>query len=213
MELVIEDYTKIIKQSKILDHISAKMVSGNIYGFQGVNGSGKTMLMRAIAGLILPTEGGVKVNGEKIGKDLSFPESMGILLENPAFLPGYTAFDNLKLLGAIRSHVTETQIKEALALVGLNPEDKRKYKKFSLGMKQRLGIAAAIFEDPELIILDEPFNALDEAGCNQITELLKNLKARGKLIILSCHNKEELEILSDKIFHIENGKLYEVESR
>lgn len=209
MEIVVEDYTKVIKRSKILDHISAKMVSGNIYGFQGVNGSGKTMLMRAIAGLILPTEGAVTVDGKKIGKEISFPESMGILLENPAFLPGYTAFDNLKLLGAIKNKVTETEIKEALILVGLNPEDKRKYRKFSLGMKQRLGIAAAIFENPELIILDEPFNALDEAGCNQMTELLMKLKAKGKLIILSCHNKEELEALSDKIFHIENGKLSE----
>lgn len=212
MEIVINNLTKIIKGNVILDHISVKMNSGNIYGIQGINGSGKTMLMRAICGLILPTEGTVEVDKKKIGKDISFPDSVGLLLENPSFLPSYTAFENLKLLTSIKGLVSDEKITETLKAVGLEPKDKRKYKKFSLGMKQRLGIACAVVESPEIIILDEPFNALDEDGNKLILELLMQLRMQGKLIILSCHDKQELEMLSDKIFLIKSGKICKEES-
>jgi ABC-2 type transport system ATP-binding protein len=152
--------------------------------------------MRAICGLILPTEGTVEVDKKKIGKDISFPDSVGLLLENPSFLPSYTAFENLKLLTSIKGLVSDEKITETLKAVGLEPKDKRKYKKFSLG----------------IIILDEPFNALDEDGNKLILELLMQLRMQGKLIILSCHDKQELEMLSDKIFLIKSGKICKEES-
>lgn len=209
MKIEICDLTKVIKGSTILESISLDMTSGNIYGFQGVNGSGKTMLMREICGLILPTRGSVKIDGAQIGKDISFPKSVGLLLENPSFIGGYTGFENLKILAGIKNIVTDDEIKKSLSAVGLDPDDKRKYKKYSLGMKQRLGIACAVFEDPDLIIVDEPFNALDEEGCTLIEQLIVSLKEKGKLIILSCHDKEQLEHISDQIFILSQGSLKE----
>lgn len=209
MKIQINNMSKQIKGSLVLDGISAEMESGQIYGLSGVNGSGKTMLMRALSGLILPTEGEILVDGKRLGKEISFPARMGLLLEHPAFLPGYTGFCNLKLLAAIRGTASDEDIRRALSDVGLDPDDKRKYKKYSLGMKQRLGIACAIAENPDLIILDEPFNALDEAGIRQIECLLHRWKEQGKLIVLSCHNREQMEHLADRIFKMENGRLSE----
>lgn len=209
MEIKINDVSKIIKGNTVLDHITMEMKSGNIYGLWGINGSGKTMLMRAICGLIKPSSGTIEMDGMVLGKEFSFPENIGIMLENPSFLSGYTGYENLKLLTAIKDVIGPKEIRMALTAVGLDPDDKRKYKKFSLGMKQRLGIACAIMEDPELIILDEPFNALDDAGVSLVKKIILSLKKKGKLIILSCHDKEELETLSDKIFRLRDGKFYE----
>lgn len=207
MKIKVENLTKVIKGNTILDHISVEMASGNIYGISGINGSGKTMFMRALCGLILPTEGDIIIDGKRIGKDISFPESVGLLLENPSFLSGHTGFENLKILASIRGTTSDQQIRDTLSAVGLNPDDTRKYKKYSLGMKQRLGIACAVVENPDFIILDEPLNALDEDGSKQIIELIKSLKNSGKLILLSCHDKEELKNLSDHIFIIKSGRL------
>lgn len=208
MEIKINDVSKVIKGNTVLNHITMEMKSGNIYGLWGINGSGKTMLMRAICGLIKPSSGTIEIDGVVLGKEFSFPENIGVMLENPSFLSGYTGYENLKLLTAIKDVIGPKEIRMALTAVGLDPDDKRKYKKFSLGMKQRLGIACAIMEDPELIILDEPFNALDDAGVSLVKKIIINLKKKGKLIILSCHDKEELETLSDKIFRLRDGKFY-----
>lgn len=206
-EIVMENYSKKIKKAEILKHINLRFESGNIYGLKGKNGSGKTMLMRAICGLILPTGGSIRINGQVIGKDISFPPSIGVLLENPAFLNGYTGFGNLKLIAGIQNRIDDDGIREALAKVGLDPDDQRTYRKYSLGMKQRLGIAAAIMENPEIIILDEPINALDESGALLVRDILIEHKERGAVIILACHDTQELEYLSDVIITISEGKI------
>lgn len=205
MDIKVENYTKVIKGNKVLDNVSISLSGGKIYGFEGVNGSGKTMLMKAIAGLIKPTEGKVVVNEKVVGKDISFPENMGILIENPAFIGKYTGLKNLQILASIQNKITNDDIRKTLEGVGLDPDDKRIYKKYSLGMKQRLGIACALMENPDFVLLDEPFNALDQSGVDMIQKAIFNLKQRGKLIILSCHDKTELEKLSDIIFYVENG--------
>lgn len=174
---------------------------------KGPNGCGKTMLMRTICGLIRPTEGTVDINGEMLWSKISFPRSIGILIENPAFLPQYTGLKNLKMLANLQNKVDTQQLRETLTAVGLEPDDPRKYRKYSLGMKQRLGVAAAVAERPDIILLDEPINALDEKGVQLIKELLLRERERGAIIIIACHDKEELEFLSNEIIEIEEGKI------
>lgn len=203
----IQNLSKKIKKADILEEINLRMEGGRIYGLRGKNGSGKTMLMRAICGLILPTKGKVIIGGEELGKDISFPRSIGVLIENPSFLNTHTGYKNLEILADINGKINEEQINNTLQSVGLEPMDKRKYKKYSLGMKQRLGIACAVMEQPDIIILDEPINALDEAGVQQVRAILKEHKERGALIIVACHDKEELELLADEIYYIENGRI------
>lgn len=209
MKIKIEHLSKTIKGNKVLDDICMEMESGNIYGLQGKNGSGKTMLMRAICGLIRPSSGVIEIDGEILGDNISFPKRVGALIESPAFLGNYSSFENLKLLAAVKGTISNDEIREAITNVGLDPDNKKKYKKYSLGMKQRLGIACAIMEKPELLILDEPFNALDASGIEQIRELIVELKNRGALIILACHDKEELESLSDEIIVMCDGRTVE----
>lgn len=206
MYIKLENVSKKIKKATILDNISLTMEGGHVYGLKGKNGSGKTMLMRAICGLI-NTEGTVDINGKVLGKDISFPESIGVLIENPAFVSNYTGFKNLKVLASIQNRIGESEIKNVLEQVGLDPDDKRTFRKYSLGMKQKLGIAAAFMENPEIIILDEPINALDEAGARQVHEILEEHKKRGAIIIIACHDKEELEMLSDEIIEISEGRI------
>lgn len=209
MKIKIKNMSKVIKGVTVLENISMELESGYIYGLQGKNGSGKTMLMRAICGLIYPSAGEIEIDGEVIGKHCSFPKSIGALIENPSFLSNYTAFENLRLLASIRNLISEQDIKNAIRSVGLDEKDKRKYRKFSLGMKQRLGIACAIMEHPSIIVLDEPFNALDDSGVEMIRNLIIRLKKEGALIILASHEREELERLSDRIFVIAEGKVAE----
>lgn len=206
MKILVENLTKEIKKTSVLQSVTLEMESGNIYGLKGKNGSGKTMFMRALCGLILPTEGSIKIDGKILGKDMSFPESLGMMIENPAFLPNLTGFDNLKLLASVKGMIGQNEIEDAMKKIGLKPDDKRKYRKYSLGMKQRLGIACAIMEKPQLLVLDEPFNALDSAGEELLKEILITMKCAGTLIVLSCHDKETLESLSDKIFLVEQGR-------
>lgn len=206
-ELVIRNLSKVIHGATVLNNISLEMESGKVYGLRGKNGSGKTMLMRAICGLIVPSEGEIVINGEQLGKDISFPRSVGALIENPAFIPTYTGFRNLQILASIQGKINEEQIRYTLQEVGLDPEDKRKYKKYSLGMKQRLGIAAAIMERPRLVVLDEPLNALDEKGVEMMHGILRGLKEAGSLILIACHDREELDILADEIFIMEDGRV------
>ena len=185
------------------------LVSGNVYGFQGINGSGKTMLMRLICGLIYPTKGEIVIDGKRLGKEITFPQSVGLLLENPAFLDGYTGHENLEMLASIKNIITREEIHEAITSVGLDPLDKRKYKKFSLGMKQRLGIAAAIMEKPDILILDEPTNSLDSSGVSLVKTIIAKERERGAIIILACHDLPVLQDVSDEIFLLEQGKITE----
>lgn len=203
----IKNVTKIIKHNTVIDNISLTINSGEITGLKGINGSGKTMLMRLVSGLILPTSGEISINGKVLGKDITFPHSIGTLIETPAFLDSYSGFQNLRLLASIQGKISDEEIREAIRAVELNPDDKKKYRKYSLGMKQRLGIAAAVMEHPDIIILDEPTNALDSDGVQMIKRILQKEKAHGALIMISCHNLDILKELSDVIYLMNDGKL------
>ena len=203
----ITDLVKDIKGKRIIDHVNLHLESGKITGLKGVNGSGKTMLMRLVCGLITPTSGSIVINGKRLGKDITFPESVGILIENPAFLDAYSGFENLKLLASIKHSVGPEEIHQTIARVGLDPDDRKKYRKYSLGMKQRLGIAAAVMEEPDIIILDEPTNALDSDGVAMLKEILHDQRERGALVLISCHDLPTLQELSDEIYLMESGAL------
>lgn len=208
-EIVVNEVSKSIYGVPIINSVSMTLVSGNVYGFQGINGSGKTMLMRLICGLIYPTKGEIIIDGKRLGKEITFPQSVGLLLENPAFLDSYTGYENLEMLASIKNIITREEIHEAITSVGLDPLDKRKYKKFSLGMKQRLGIAAAIMEKPDILILDEPTNSLDSSGVSLVKTILAKERERGAIIILACHDLPVLQDVSDEIFLLEQGKTTE----
>mgnify|MGYP003020112082 FL=1 len=207
MNIKISHVSKIIKNNPVIKDISMELQSGAVYGFKGINGSGKTMLMRLISGLIRPSQGEISMNGKILGKDISFPNSIGVFLENPAFLDAYSGFNNLKLLASIKSVASDEDIRNTLLRVGLDPDSNKKYKKYSLGMKQRLGIAAAIMEKPEIVILDEPTNSLDEDGVDLVKHIVRNEKERGALVIVSCHDEEILKGMSDEVFLLEQGRL------
>lgn len=203
----IKNYCKSIKSRPILNNVSYNFEYGKIYGIYGHNGSGKTMLLRAIAGLLVPDSGSVVIDGKVLHKDMSFPPSIGIVIENMNLLPQYNAFDNLKILGKIKKTATDEDIKTALERVGLNSD--LKVKKFSLGMKQRLNIAQAVFEKQKIILLDEPTNALDNDGVQLIYKLLKEEKERGALVVITTHHKEDLEEVCDVVLKMTEGELHE----
>ncbi len=201
--------SKVIKGKTILSHINLSLESGIGCGLYGPNGSGKSMLLRAISGLIHPTEGSVKVFDKEIGKDVSFPESLGLIIESVGFWPYYTGFENLKTLASIKGILSDADIKRSIKRVGLDPDDKRTYKKYSLGMKQRLGIAQAIMERPDLILLDEPTNALDEDGVELIQNVIREEINRGATVMIASHHKEDLSLLCSKFFKMNDGVLKE----
>ena len=183
------------------------MKGGTVYGLQGKNGSGKTMLMRAISGLIRPTSGRIVINGEQLHKNISIPRSIGLLLENPSLLPEYDASQNLKLLAKMQGGVPEEEIRQLIRDVGLDDAGHKKVEKYSLGMKQRLGIAAAILGSPDIILLDEPINAIDGEGVEEIRSLILSLKNEKRIIIVACHDKEEMNLLADEIVHLRDGRI------
>lgn len=203
----IKNYCKSIKSRPILNNVSYNFEYGKIYGIYGHNGSGKTMLLRAIAGLLVPDSGSVVIDGKVLHKDMSFPPSIGIVIENMNLLPQYNAFDNLKILGKIKKNATDEDITTALERVGLKSD--LKVKKFSLGMKQRLNIAQAVFEKQKIILLDEPTNALDNDGVQLIYKLLKEEKERGALVVITTHHKEDLEEICDVVLEMTEGELHE----
>lgn len=205
-EIIIENLSKKLKNNIILNKVNLTFESGHIYGLVGRNGSGKTMLLRAICGLIFPDEGRILIDGKQLHTDISFPESCGVIIENTELLPNFSAFDNLKILSKIKNIADDNMIESAIKLVGLDPKSKTKVKSFSLGMKQRLSIAQALFENPDILLLDEPTNALDEDGVNEIRKILLKEKEKNKLIIIASHNKEDISILSDTIISVSNGK-------
>lgn len=212
MEIILNNVKKTIKKATVIDGISAKWTGGKVYGLCGYNGCGKTMLMRLVAGLIRPTEGSVTIDGKELGKDIDFPESIGLMIENPAFLDHYTAMQNLQLVASLKKKATREDCIDALKRVNLDPNDLRTFKKFSLGMKQRLGIAAAIFEKPDLILLDEPTNALDADGTELAAKIIREERKRGALIILACHERQFLENAADEVIKIEHGQFVEDEN-
>lgn len=206
MKMEVKGLSKSIRGATVLDGIDLSLEGGRVYGLRGKNGSGKTMLMRAMAGLIRPTKGEIAVNGRPLSLG-EFPPSVGIMIENPAFVQKYTGLRNLKYLAGIRNEIADQEIKQALVEVGLDPCDRRTFKKYSLGMKQRLGIACAVMEEPDLLLLDEPINALDPAGVEMVQGLITRQRARGALVVVACHDAEELADLSDEIFLMAEGRI------
>lgn len=207
MKIELKNYTKVIKNKTILDNVSYTFEEGRIYGIHGRNGSGKTMILRAIAGLIFPSSGEVVIDDKVLHKDISFPEDMGIIIENMELLPQYDGFTNLKLLADIKKVATDDDINEALEMVGLKDAGNKKVKEYSLGMRQKLSIAQAIFEKPKLLLLDEPTNALDEKSINDFRDVLLRFKERGVTILIASHNKEDISILSDCVIEMADGKI------
>ncbi|MBE6731808.1 MAG: ATP-binding cassette domain-containing protein [Ruminococcaceae bacterium] len=206
MSIEFKNVSKKLGNNIVINNVNIEIKKGIVTGLKGINGSGKTMMMRLIAGLIYATKGEVVIDGKVLGKDISFPPSIGLMLENPAFLPGYNGFDNLKMLASIKGEIKDEKIDEVLETVGLANIDK-KYRKYSLGMKQRLGIAAAIMEEPDIILLDEPTNSLDASGQEMVREIVAREKERGATVILSCHDSALLESMCDEIFNIEVGEI------
>ncbi|MGM9606336.1 MAG: ATP-binding cassette domain-containing protein [Oscillospiraceae bacterium] len=206
MEIQLNNVTKRLHKAQVIDGITAHFTSGHVYGLQGYNGCGKTMLMRLIAGLLHPTTGTVLVDGKELGKDMDFPDSMGLIIENPVFPDDYTGLANLRLIAGLKGRATEEDIRQALIRSGLNPDDKRRFRKYSLGMKQRLGIAAAIMETPALILLDEPTNALDVGGLEMLKTVIRQERERGALIITASHDMVFLEAVADQVFQMEFGR-------
>lgn len=196
-----------IKDNKILDSVNLQCEEGKIYGIIGRNGSGKTMLMKCICGFVHPTQGEIFALGQRIGKDIDFIPEAGIIIETPGFIPYYSGIKNLQLLASIQNKIKTPEIKKIMKTVGLNPDMKRIVKKYSLGMRQRLGLAQAIMENPEILILDEPFNGLDKEGVTDMRKYLLELRAEGKTILLSSHSSEDIELLCDEVYEMEHGRL------
>ena len=207
----LENVNKDFKKQKVLNNISLNLNSGKIYGFIGRNGTGKSVLFKIICGLIIPTSGTVEVNG-KVLKNGEFAENIGILLDDTGFLPRMSAFDNLKTIAVIRDIITDERIKECISIVGLNPESKQHVGKYSLGMKQRLGIAQAIMEKPKVLLLDEPMNGLDELGVKEIRTLLKEYCNNNEAtILIASHNKDDIEELCDECYLLKDGCVEKIE--
>lgn len=209
MYLEVNHLCKKIQQNEILRDVNLKMERKKIYGFMGINGSGKTMLMRCICGLVRPTSGEVLIDGKKLGIEMDFPKSLGALIENPGFIEHYNAYDNLIELASIKKVVGSDEVKKLLNEVGLDYDNKKRVKKYSLGMRQKLGIAIAFLEHSDMLVLDEPFNALDQMSVDKVKKMILERKEQGALVLISCHNKEDLELLSDEIYQIENGYIIE----
>ena len=207
MELLVENANKTIRGRRILCDLDMKVPTGAIYGFIGRNGSGKTMLFRALSGLIRLDSGTISLDGRVLHRDFSVLPSLGLILENAGLYPGLTGLENLKYLAKLTRRVGTEEIRDAIRRVGLDPDDKRTYGKYSLGMKQRLAIAQAVMESPDVLLLDEPTNALDESGVEDIRRIITEERDRGALILLASHNKEDIRVLSDYVFRIEKGSV------
>lgn len=190
-------------KERILTDVNLSVPAGHIFGVVGNNGSGKTVLMKCICGFLRPDTGKIFVNRQQVGKDCDFPEDLGMIIETPGFLPNLNGYRNLKILADLRARIGKKEIQKTLERVGLSTAAQKPVSKYSLGMRQRLGIAQAIMEDPAVLILDEPFNGLDRAGTAQMRELLKELKAQGKAILLASHNAQDIEELCDDVHEME----------
>ena len=203
----VTDLVKSFGKETVLHHINVNFASGKIHGIIGRNGSGKTMLMKCICGFIPVTSGKVTVFGKVIGKDVDIPDNIGAIIETPGFLPEYSAYRNLKFLADINGKASKENIRNAMQSVGLDPDSRKHVGKFSLGMRQRLGLAQAIMEDPDLLILDEPMNGLDKDGVQDMRRYLLQLKEQGKTILLASHSAEDISVLCDTVCEMDKGRL------
>lgn len=200
-----EHVGKTFGEQRVLRDVCVEFEGGKIYGIVGRNGSGKSMLLKCICGFVTPTEGKITVNGKIVGKEVDFPDEIGFIIETPGFLPQYSAYDNLKFLYSIKRKTDPEKIRKYIELVGLNPDDRKHVGKYSMGMKQRLAIAQALMEESEIVILDEPFNGLDEKGVQEMREVLLERKREGRLILLASHSKEDVEYLCDEVYRMDSG--------
>ena len=203
----VEQVTKTYGKDTVLDGVSVNFEAGKIHGIIGRNGSGKTMLFKTICGFVRPTSGRVLVDGKEVGKDVDFPQDLGLIIETPGFLPYYSGYKNLKILASLRNRIKDEEIRGAMERVGLDPKLKKSVRKYSLGMNQRLGIAQAIMEGPSLLVLDEPMNGLDNQGVQDMRELFKELREEGKTILLASHNREDIETLCDTGMEMDHGRI------
>ncbi|GFI45354.1 fluoroquinolones export ATP-binding protein [Lachnospiraceae bacterium] len=205
--LEISHVTKRFGEDLVLKEVNLVLENGKVYGIIGNNGSGKTVLMKCICGFLTTTTGTIKVFGQQIGKDVDFPQRLGVIIETPGFLTNLTGSKNLEILADMRKQITRADVRLVLKKVGLNPDMKKPVAKYSLGMRQRLGIAQAIMENPQLLILDEPFNGLDKNGVTEIRKVLLDLKNKGKTILLASHNEDDIRILCDEVYEMDGGVL------
>lgn len=203
----VKDVNKKFGDTTVLSNISLSLEKGKIHGLIGRNGSGKTMLLKCICGFVPPTSGTITVNGQRIGKDCDVPDSVGIIIEAPGFLPNYDGYTNLKFLAMIKNRISKEHIIEVIKQVGLDPKSKKHVGKYSLGMRQRLGLAQALMENPDILILDEPMNGLDNQGVDDIRKLLLGLREQGKTIVIASHGKEDIEILCDTVHELDHGQV------
>ena len=201
----VENVSKDFAQERVLRSVTREFESGLIHGIVGNNGSGKTVLMKCICGFLVPTEGKITVNGQIVGKDVDFPGNMGLIIETPGFLPNVSGVKNLEILASLNKKIGLSEIAEAIRTVGLDPKLNKPVGKYSLGMRQRLGIAQAIMEDPKLLILDEPLNGLDKHGVTEMRQLIKGLKEQGKTILLASHNQGDIDELCDTVCEMDAG--------
>ena len=207
MYLELENVSKVIDGNRVLNEVSYSFDSGKIYGICGKNGCGKTMLMKAVCGLNSIQSGSISVGGKKLGSGNEFPESVGALIENPGFINQYSGQKNLNILADIKGNSDEERIRYYMKRMGLNPDDKKAYKKYSLGMKQKVGIICAIMEHPKMIILDEPTNALDEDSVKELNKIIMERKEDGALILVASHDRQELEMVADEIINMRAGEI------
>lgn len=199
-----------IGKTQILKEINVEFEDGKIHGLIGRNGSGKTMLMKCICGFVKPTCGEIIVDGKRVGKDIDFPKDMGIIIETPGFIPYYSGYKNLKLLAGLNNKIGKDEVRESMKKVGLDPDLKRHVKKYSLGMRQRLGLAQAIMENPKILILDEPFNGLDKEGVKEMREYLLSYKEQGKTILICSHSAEDISVLCETVHEMDKGRIEKV---
>lgn len=205
--ICIQNVSKKFKEQQVLCDISVSFEAGKIHGIIGRNGSGKTVLIKMICGFVQPDTGKIIVDGKQIGTDVDFPQNVGAIIEAPGFLPHASAYKNLEYLASLRGIIGKTEIRNAISVVGLNPDEKKAVGKYSLGMKQRLGLAQAIMENPAILILDEPMNGLDKEGVSEMRELLLRFKREGKTILIVSHNTEDIGVLCDTVYEMDKGKL------
>ena len=205
--LEIKNLTKTFGTQTVISDISMTLVSGKIYGLVGRNGSGETMLMKMILGFVSPSSGSIKIEGKVLGKDISMPDRIGAIIENPGFLPEYSGFKNLKFLAMIHHKISNEEIRNAMRMVGLDPDSKKHVGKYSLGMRQRLGLAQALMEHPDILLLDEPLSGLDNDGVQEMYQILLKQREAGKLIVVASHSSEDIRVLCDEIFHFDKGKM------
>lgn len=198
---------KKIRNMVLIDRVSLTIAKGRTVGFVGNNGSGKTLLLKLISGLYRVTDGIIIVDGKILGRDVDFPDNMGVIIETPGFISNMSGYKNLRMLARIKNKITDEDIREAIRFVGLDPDDKKLVGKYSLGMRQRLGLAQAIMEKPDILVLDEPFNGLDREGCEEMRKYLLDLKSQGKTILIASHLDKDIELLCDDVYEMDQGRI------